>query len=213
MLVIAQLKYYADNFNFFLRTTAGKTLVILLMVLVNTIGVTLFFRMVFTEKIAEYAPNVAGWLPYGIGFVFALVISAGSYVATVNSYQKLGKTLFFLSAVLSLATYGMMLVPNSLPVFGFNPETIRYAFNIIAIMVIAFTPDYIAKQISNKITEEYKNDNYMKALDKQLESLQTKKIEADINKIANSYSTTSEEADRNVQQLLRDAGIRVRQTN
>lgn len=214
---IANAKYGIDNFNFFLRTTAGNTIVIFLMILVNTVGYMFFFKMIFTEKIAAFNAEMANWLPYVIGFVFAVVISAGSYMAIVNGYEKLGRNLYRLSITLSICTYALMLltnfpdfsiVKNGVERFHFGKEEMTFVFMIMAVLVLAITPDYISKEISKEISKKYTTDKYMMSLNESLEKHQEARIEFEVKESAKSYTNDDEAAQKEVDAILKSLKIK-----
>lgn len=214
---IAKAKYGIDNFNFFLRTTAGNTIVIFLMVLVNTVGYMFFFKMIFTDKIATYSADMATWLPYVIGFVFAIVISAGSYMAIVNGYEQLGKNLFRLSILLSICTYAMLLLTD-IPSFTrvvegvekwrFGKDEVKFVFMCFAVFVLAITPDYISKEISKEISKKYDTDTYMASLNALLEKDQENRIEHEVKQVANSYTDSEEAAEKELDAILKSLKIK-----
>jgi hypothetical protein len=210
--------------NFFATTTAGNTYVIILTVLVNTVGYMFFFKMIFTDRIAEYDAQMANWLPYVIGFVFSLVISSGSYFSIINGYETLGKVLFWLSIVLSISTYAMMLLTD-VPSFSrleevtkagggiemiekwsFGKEEMKFVLKCFAVFVLAVTPDFISKEISKEISKKYKTDKYMEALGLQLAAHQELRIEEEMKSLAKSSSSTEEEELKRMKDLMRALG-------
>jgi uncharacterized protein YacL len=214
---IANAKYGIDNFNFFLRTTAGNTIVIFLMVLVNTVGYMFFFKMIFTEKIAAFNAEMANWLPYVIGFVFAIVISSGSYMAIVNGYEQLGRNLYRLSITLSICTYALMLLTNipdfsifknGVERFYFGKEEMNFVFMIMAVFVLAVTPDYISKEISKEISKKYATDKYMMSLNESLEKHQDARIEYEVGKVTKGYTNDDDAAEREVEAILKSLKIK-----
>jgi len=222
---IARAKYGIDNFNFFLRTTAGNTIVIFLMVLVNTVGYMFFFKMIFTDKIATYSAEMANWLPYVIGFVFAIVISAGSYMAIVNGYEKLGRNLYRLSITLSICTYALLLLTgapsfftitdilvDSKPTWSidwhFGEEHFKFIFMVFAVFVLAITPDYISKEISKEISKKYDTDTYMASLNALLVKDQENRIEHEVKQVADSYMDNEEAAEKEMEAILKSLNMK-----
>ncbi|WP_338813229.1 hypothetical protein V9L05_17995 [Bernardetia sp. Wsw4-3y2] len=224
---IANSKYRIDNMNFFATTTAGNTYVIILTVLVNTVGYMFFFKMIFTDRIAEYDAQMANWLPYVIGFVFSLVMSSGSYFSIINGYERLGKVLFWLSIVLSISTYAMMLLTD-IPSFSklvadasgamiekwsFGKEEMKFILKCFAVFVLAVTPDFVAKEISKEVSEKYKTDKYMEALGLQLAAHQELRIEREMQNLAKSSSSTEDEELKRMQDLMKALGRKQRIPN
>ena len=223
---IANAKYGIDNFNFFARTTAGNTYVVILTVLVNTVGYMFFFKMIFTDRIAEYNAEMAGWLPYVIGFVFSIVISSGSYFSIINGYEHLGRVLFWLSIILSVSTYAMMLLTDipsfsklvemkiagggteMIEKFAFGKEELKFVLKCFAVFVLAVTPDYISKEISKEVSKKYKTDKYMEALSLQLEAHQELRIEREMKNLAKSSSSNEDEEMKRMQDMMKALGRR-----
>ncbi|WP_338761905.1 hypothetical protein WAF17_16510 [Bernardetia sp. ABR2-2B] len=223
---IANSKYKIDNFNFYLRTTAGRTMYAIGMVVANAVGYLFFFKMVFTERIASFDQEMATWLPYIIGGVFAIVMASGNYMAIINNDKELAKNMYRLSIILSISTYALMLLNNP-PSFWtvndiltngkvtgwtidwhFGKSQLTFLFMTLGVLVLAVMPDYLCKKVSEKIALDYEKDPYMISLNETFKKHQEARIQHDISKATKSYISDEEAAEKETAALLKSLGIK-----
>lgn len=219
---IANAKYGIDNLNFFTRTTAGNTYVVLLTVLGNAVGHTFFFKMIFTDRITEYNADMGVWLPYLIGFFFSLLLSAGTYFSIMNGYKQLATVLFWVSIVLSISTYSIMLLSDipsfelvndeGIGKFNMGKKEVLFVLKCFGVFALALTPDYIAKEISKEISKKYETDSYMKALDLQLTMHQEMRIEKEMKDLSKAITSNEDDEMKKMQEMMKALGRKQQRT-
>lgn len=213
MRAIIELKIAADNVNFFFRTTAGRTFIILIMTLVEGAGTTAFFVKHFSQRVGEIL-STTNALPISVflGVLFSFVMNGGSYFMTLNGYHRAAKILFAFSLALSIGSYASVMLPSTqVPHTVLSFSTVTFVILILMVLTLGFVPSYVTKVISQNMSEDYKTDQYMIALKEGMYIAQKKIAERQLEKIGRVYegkdeAAASRDAEAAVASLLRSVG-------
>ena len=112
---IASLKSFVDSFNFFLQTTAGIALLVIVGSIVLMVGTTLFFTNILALKLQgqEFAHiiNENTMLQQGVGF--AIILELMIYAGPILRLKFLSYFAIVCSGILAICSYGDIIFKGS----------------------------------------------------------------------------------------------------
>lgn len=152
------LKYSIDSFNYTLRSTAGYSLVLFAMIVVQLFATTTFFLLLMHEgKAWMFKDGVPDAVSYFFGFMFAFCLEFGIYFAAINGWKDTSNLFAFVSFVLALISFRSLVI---------NPETSQIVVNIdmwvnlVGIIIIAGFPNIFIPTVAHKLHDMYDKEGW-----------------------------------------------------
>ncbi|MEN7549055.1 hypothetical protein AAG747_14115 [Rapidithrix thailandica] len=153
---ILSLKQVVDNFNFFLMTTAGYSLLILIMVLPEAVGTVLFFTQMLSGRLSDTGHAIPFEYQVAIGCGFATLMQGGIYFLSITGHHRASSWLAGVSALLAIVSFGRFLLSGL--DFSTLELTILFWMKVIGVLIISIAPavmiGFISARLADKIDTE-----------------------------------------------------------
>jgi len=161
---ILQLDSFSKTVTVFFRKPAGLTAKILVMSLVSSVGIMLYFFVVFDSRTgSEVIPD---FVKISLGLAFALAVASGSYVCALNQINWLGNLLFLIDGLISSASYSAIFLTALPTVWAWSMDAISFCISLVISLSMAWTPAIMIKGYSNKLKDLiYADKNDSKTFD------------------------------------------------